>query len=59
VTIEHVRADKVISAIGFEGLRGFIIHFEDDTFGVTNGDGSGEFFDPGVVGHVFSKDEWR
>ena len=57
MTVEHVRADEIVSAVGFECLGGFVVHFEDDAFGVADGDCGGEFFDPGVVGHVVSKDE--
>ena len=51
VTIQHIRPDEFITAVLFKGFGGFVVHFENDAFFITDGDGGGKFFDPGVFVH--------
>ena len=48
-------ATIVTILIIFALARGFVVHFEDDAFRITDGDCGGKFFDPGVVRHEVSR----
>ena len=59
MTIEHVCADEVVTAILLKGFGGFVVHFEDDSLCITNGNSGGKFFDPFLVTHEISRSGYR
>jgi hypothetical protein len=48
VAIEHVAPDQVRTTVAGERIDRAHIHLEDDSVDVADGDGAGEFSDPGV-----------
>jgi len=51
VTVEEIFPEQVFAAIGLKRFDGFVIHEQDDTLGITDGDCTRKTLKPGRKSH--------